>query len=192
MRQSDVDQAKEIYKPSVSIEYRAVQQSTTVGTSKIGGSSLATSDTFARLQLPAAVGCFVVRTELPDGAKVRDSKNCQVLANLCVLQLYSQSSTAGSQCRLLRHLVDGEGTPYRTNSFYADGGYKAGLPWLFYLNGGSPKKASTVLHPKPSRVKFHASFTTTNRKYGIMSRLQFKLASYDIDGNFLGFSELAE
>jgi|TARA_B110000285_G_C15017949_1_gene560029 hypothetical protein len=89
-------------------------------------------------------------------------------------------------------LVDGESTPYRTNTFYADGGYKAGLPWLFYLNGGSSKKASTVLQPKPTRVKFHASFTTTNRKYGILSRLQFKLASYDIDGNFLGFSDLAE
>lgn len=141
------------------------------GESKIGGYSLATSDTFARLQLPAAVGCFMVTSQLPDGAKVRDIKSCEVLANLCVLQLYSQSSTAGSQCKLLKYLVDGESTTFRTNTFYDDGGYKAGLPWLFYLNGGSAKKASTVLHPKPSRVKFHASFTTTNRKYGILSRL---------------------
>jgi len=41
-------------------------------------------------------------------------------------------------------------------------------------------------------VKFHASFTTTNRKYGILNRLQFKLASWDIDGNFLGFADLAD
>lgn len=88
--------------------------------------------------------------------------------------------------------MDTESTSFRTNKFYSDGGYKAGLPWLFYLNGGSPKKAVSVLQPKPTRVKFHASFSTTNRKYGILSRLEFKLASYDIDGNFLGFADLAE
>ena len=85
LRKQDVDVTTVEYQPSASIEYRAVQQSTTLGESKIGGFSLATSDTFARLQLPAAVGCFMVTAGLPDGAKVRDTKHCEVLANLCVL-----------------------------------------------------------------------------------------------------------
>jgi hypothetical protein len=85
LRKADVDVTAEQYQASVSIEYRAVQQSTTVGETKISGYSLATSDTFVRLQLSAAVGCFMVTSKLPDGAKVRDAKSCEVLANLCVL-----------------------------------------------------------------------------------------------------------
>ena len=85
VRKLDVDETTQQYRPSVSIEYRAVQGSRVAGESTIGGQVVATSDTFARLQLSAAVGCFMVTAKLPDGAKVRDTKSCEVLANLCVL-----------------------------------------------------------------------------------------------------------
>ena len=89
VRKPEAEATDQFYQESSSIDYQAVQRSTTAGESKISGYSLATSDTFARLQLQAAVGCFTITRALEDGAPLRDIKSCQVLANLCVLQLYS-------------------------------------------------------------------------------------------------------
>ena len=43
---------------------------------------------------------------------------------------------------------------------------------------------------KPKKVKFRASFDYQNLSIGIVSRLRFVLAKYDLEGNFLGFEDL--
>ena len=43
---------------------------------------------------------------------------------------------------------------------------------------------------KPNRVQFRASFSYQNADIGIINRLRFKLAKYDLEGNFFGFEDL--
>ena len=43
---------------------------------------------------------------------------------------------------------------------------------------------------KPEKVKFRASFDYQNLSIGIVSRLRFVLAKYDLEGNFYGFEDL--
>ena len=68
--------------------------------------------------LGAAMGCKVYK----------NPKDCQCLANLCVLVLYSDNSAV---CQLFRELTQADGTTL-ANAFYPDTGYKTGLPWLYY------------------------------------------------------------
>jgi len=55
---------------------------------------------------------------------------------------------------------------------------------LYY---GQP--ADQVIY-KDKRVKFRASFTYQNLDIGVVSKLSFKIAEYDLDGTFLGFKYL--
>ena len=59
------------------------------------------------------------------------------------------------------------------------------MPWIFYQGGN----AKTILE-KPEKVKFRASFDYQNLNIGIVSRLRFVLAKYDLEGNFYGFEDL--
>ena len=76
-------------------------------------------------------------------------KKCQLLANLCVLQLYNEDATV---CRLYKDAVsklNGSVQPY-----YEDAGFKNGpMPWLFYES----TNARSVIE-KPEKVKFRTSF----------------------------------
>ena len=58
------------------------------------------------------------------------------------------------------------------------------MPWLYY-----ERNALQVIQ-KSGVVKFRASFGYENLGLGIVSKLRFKVASYDIEGNFLGFDDL--
>jgi len=67
--------------------------------------------------LSAALGC----------KEFKDPQSCQLLANLCVLNLYSDIATP---CKLLSELTAKESS--FANEFYLDEGYKKNLPWLYY------------------------------------------------------------
>lgn len=68
----------------------------------------------------AAVGC----------SQYQDPKSCQVLANLCVLQLYGPKTTIcsfyQSQVALLQT------SSQVVNSFYEDKNWVDPYPWLYY------------------------------------------------------------
>lgn len=68
----------------------------------------------------AAVGC----------SQYQDPKQCQVLANLCVLQLYGAKTTIcsfyQSQVALLQT------SSQVVNSFYEDKNWVDPYPWLYY------------------------------------------------------------
>ncbi len=79
---------------------------------------------------------------------------CQVLANLCVLQFYSEKETV---CSFYRSLAFDNST-VQANSKYVDKGWVEGLPWLYYLD-----KPTEILR-KSNRVDITMSFyqpTTT-------------------------------
>lgn len=77
--------------------------------------------------------------------------------------------------------------------YYSDKGYKvntenskvtSAMPWIFYERSG------LEVIEEPRRVKFRASFSYQNLNIGIVSKLRFVLAKYDLEGNFYGFEEL--
>lgn len=72
------------------------------------------------------------------------------------------------------------------NPFYKDNGWKAGLPWLYYQ-----RSAAEVLS-EPKRVKFRVSFGYENEKIGILNKMTYQLAKFDLEGNFLGFEVLSD
>ena len=44
----------------------------------------------------------------------------------------------------------------------------------------------------PKRVKFRTSFGYENKDIGIVNKLEFMMAMYDLEGNFYGFQELSD
>ena len=98
------------------------------------------SGTIQYYYLDAAVGC----TEFGDVQK------CQLLANLCVMQMYA----SGVICDLYRDTVQQSTAELADPDYYADKGFKKGvMPWLFY-----EENALQVIQ-KPNRVQFRASFS---------------------------------
>ena len=74
-------------------------------------------------------------------------------------------------------------------SFYGDLGFKQGLPWLYY-DKSRPNSQIIGEGEYDIRVKFRASFGYENEEIGIFRKMKFKLAKYDIEGNFHGFEDL--
>jgi len=60
-----------------------------------------------------------------------------------------------------------------------------GYPWLYYERG-----YDKLITASPPRLKFRASFSYEDVKFGILKTLRFKLASFDLNGEFLGFQDL--
>ena len=71
-----------------------------------------------------------------------------------------------------------------------DYGYKEGLPWLFYMN--APQEFDHNILKRSDRVSFKASFDYVGNIERAQNKLKFKLAAYDIEGNYLGMSDLKD
>ena len=148
------------------MEYNNVQQ---VG--RDGSSTEAfTSDVFKHYYFQSAVGC----------RENNDQRMCQVLANLCVLQLYNERTIA---CKLFRDLQK-EGRISAQGRFYQDDDWKAGLPWLYYDQ--TPQAVFKDATPPDLTVSFEDSGNDITRT----NKLKFWLARYNMEGEFLALQEL--
>ena len=87
-------------------------------------------------------------------------------------------------CDLYRRTVEALPNNLAYPDYYIDNGFKMRMPWLYY-----EENAMAVIE-KERRVKFRASFSYENLDIGIVSRLRFVLARYDLEGNFHGFEDL--
>jgi len=96
-----------------------------------------------------------------------------------------------SACRLVQEIIKTKTQQQLTNSFYDNDGNKQGMPWIYYMTNTYPTPGSNVLH-ESGRVKFRASFSYVNKDYGILKQLKFKIATYDMLGNFYGFEDLSQ
>jgi hypothetical protein len=67
------------------------------------------------------------------------------------------------------------------NTFYADPGWKVGLPWLYY-----ERNAQNILED-PSKVNMKVSLGNGTGQTHI---LQYKLAKFNLQGDFLGWENL--
>lgn len=110
-----------------------------------------------------------------------------MLGNLCVLTNYDQQGS--DYCQELINLM-GKRSKVRA-SFYDNDGYKQGLPWIFYFSGSASQDPDEILK-KSEKVLFRASFVENSPREGILNRLAFKLASYNLEGDFLGFQDLSD
>jgi hypothetical protein len=124
------------------------------------------SDVFEQFYVDAAVGC-----------KYENSPQaCQTLANLCVLQLYNEQTTA---CQLFKTIVRDEETQSDLRTQFNDANLKESLPWLYYAQ--SPK--DVLMDPIDVTVSFSDSDD-------VSQYLNYYIARYTIAGEFLGFQEL--
>lgn len=78
------------------------------------------SNTLEHLGLKAIIGC----------SQYQNTKDCQMLANLCVLSNYDQTQDF---CREFIRLMQ-DRRKVRTD-FYDNDGWKEDLPWLYYWKG---------------------------------------------------------
>jgi meckelin len=109
---------------------------------------------------------------------------CQTLANLCVLQLYDQSTTA---CNIFQQLMSQKTNLATFSQNYGVSSWKEGLPWLYYS-----EKALDIVK-KSGRLDLTVSYyqpseSTPDRT----SRLTFYLGRYALNGTFIGFEVLRD
>lgn len=132
------------------------------------------SDVFAYYFAQAALGC----------KKHQQPEQCQTLANLCVLALYDHEHPI---CAYLRdNIAEGE----YLNEF------SLSVPWIEF-SGEDIGSTATILgqvindagYDIEARMEVQGAQTDPEASY---THLDFMLAQYDINGTFLGYTELAE
>jgi hypothetical protein len=123
---------------------------------------------FAYYFAQAAIGCQ--KNQVPE--------HCQTLANLCVLTLYNQ---ANAVCDFLKTQVAG--------GAYTDE-FSDTVPWIEFTAENGVNIISSMINDAGYEVT--AQMELQNSDSTVDTHLNFQLAMYDINGTFLGFSELAE
>jgi len=151
---------------AIAVTFSALQTSTSgAATGTLSGRS---SRTLQHYYTAAAVRCVT-------WAAGDNNAGCQALANLCVLQLYAAGSTV---CTLFSALMAA-----RRSSIAGFVGWATSLPFLYYASDSSAVATDAAL----TRVM---SFDAA-KEPGTSDRLQFFLASYALNGTFLGLERLA-
>ena len=110
------------------------------------------------------------------------------MANLCVLSLYDEQSAA---CEFFNKIVKSD--EYKDQVANQDYGsnWKSKLPWLLYKEQTPTDLLKKPLESFNLKVGFYdESGSSSTTKFPRSKYLNFKLASYTLDGQFLGFSEL--
>lgn len=134
--------------------------------SGVGQKNVTASATFEYYYMKAAYDCYMFY----------DIVACQQLANLCVLQLYNQKSTV---CRLYREITQ-NGVQSKEISDY---GAKENMAWIYYEN-------STESYLKKDRLEMLITFDPDDSEK--VNVLTFQLASFYLNGTFIGFSNLTD
>eukprot|EP00003_Mantamonas_plastica_P003858 TRINITY_DN13032_c0_g2_i5.p1 TRINITY_DN13032_c0_g2~~TRINITY_DN13032_c0_g2_i5.p1 ORF type:complete len:838 (-),score=230.14 TRINITY_DN13032_c0_g2_i5:794-3010(-) len=123
------------------------------------------SATVSQLFLRVATECQSERT----------LTSCQALANLCVLNLYLKTS---SPCALYTKLAGERRSVVNDQQSWPDT-----LPWLYYGSEGPGSLTSTD-------VSMQVSFSLIDETRGLTAQLTFVLATYSLNGTFLGMNNL--
>lgn len=99
---------------------------------------------------------------------------CQQLANLCALQLYTDSLGSQTACTLYKQIV-----AFNTTNRHGFPGWPLALPWLFYDAESSPDTATDI--------QLTGSFDhATPRSTNDVSQLEFVVHAHFLNGSFAG------
>jgi meckelin len=126
--------------------------------------TLTVSSTFQYFYLDSAYNCKTIK----------DPVSCQILANLCVLELYSFKSDI---CKLYRQI-----TASRPNTTIDDG-WREGMAWIYY-----ERNAEAILNEK--RVNMQVTFDSSDTSR--VNLLSFYLAQFSLNGTFIGYQNLTD
>ena len=129
------------------------------------------SDVFKHYYFQSAVGC----------REYNDQRMCQILANLCVLNLYNERTIA---CKLFKDLQKERTEASDQVTFYKDDGWKEGIPWLYYTQ--TPQQVFKDATPPELTVYFDDPGNDLTRT----NKLKFWLARYNMDGEFMAMQQL--
>lgn len=132
------------------------------------GITVSNSQVFGHYFLQAASYCTFF-----GGAN--DVKNCQILANLCVLQLYDSSSTV---CSIFNNIISSVRSVDLQQNVYNITQWGLGMPWLTY----------STLYKGNTICKYPDLYTDTvslNRDH-----LAYVVAIYAMNGTFIGYEPL--
>jgi len=105
-----------------------------------------------------------------------DTKECNHLANMCVLALYNLDSLV---CQLFQDIVDSK----TEVSAYDITGWSNGLPWLYYNGPASLFMDATLISTKYS-FDAQSIYSEYTNEFGLTA------ATYSLNGTFLGLSDL--
>ena len=143
-----------------------------------GGTRSVDSLIFDQQLMPSAVECLRA-VQAPD-ALPRSEPNllagnvaCQAIGNLCVMAMYDEDSAA---CQLYRELQENAETAVNSDE------WKARLPGLYYEQGSAMYTQNDV----DLTVSLDGDATS------IGSVLKYMIASYSLNGTYLGLSELSD
>ncbi|KAL1495402.1 hypothetical protein AB1Y20_016770 [Prymnesium parvum] len=143
----------------------------------VGGGTfeVSSSKIFQQLLLPAAVDCYRAVSASPLLPRAQPllagNEACQAVGNLCVLQLYDETTEA---CRLYRALQDFS----TTVPSHQENEWRLRMPGLYYAEGPA---AYTIENINYLEVALPPSAG---------SELQYMLAAYSLNGTYLGLSVL--
>ena len=149
---------------SVSTPFVSIESAASVVTYSSGS---VTSATFLHYFSIAATRC-----KYYGGAQ--DIPYCQILANLCVLQVYDSSSTV---CSLFLSFITLRGYTSAAKSYASKSGWGTGLPWLYYSTTDS---ASACLD---TNIKMKMSLKSTVLKYYV--------SVFTMNGTWLGYNNIS-
>lgn len=134
----------------------------------VGSHTLSPSYTFRYFYQKAALDCYTYQV----------IKGCQIIANLCVLQLYNEDSEV---CRVYKEKLAENNE--LANQLVPDQGWKKDMAWIYY-----ERNAKTIIEAGSvtMKVTFDPSDSTKT------NLMEFKLAEFHIDGSLIGFKELTD
>eukprot|EP00804_Cyclotella_cryptica_P009607 CCRYP_006304-RC/>CCRYP_006304-RC protein AED:0.04 eAED:0.04 QI:1898/0.4/0.66/1/0.6/0.66/6/31/1047 len=157
--------------PSVASGYsKAVfNQGAKNGASADGDGRIFTLDsiTFSHYYLRAASQCEFFQWVPGDRLQ-----SCQVLGNLCVLNMYDEDSAACKQFLAL--------SQSRSITYHSQEEWKHTLPWLYYAD-----EAHDVINDRGLKMKMAFSVEDNSS-----TDVSFKLAKYKLDGSFVGMEDV--
>jgi len=105
-----------------------------------------------------------------------DTKECNHLANMCVLALYNPDSLV---CQLFQDIVDSKNEV----PAYDISGWSTGLPWLYYDGPASLYTDSKLISTKYAFDE-HSIYSEFTNKF------ELTVATYTLNGTFLGLFDL--
>ena len=125
------------------------------------------SMTFSHLYMRVASEC-----EYYDGSS-KSLESCQALANLCVLQMLNEETSACQQLETI--------SQRRVNTYHGVDDWTQTLPWLYYRD-----EAQLVTNDRSlnMQISFQPELNRVNQ-------LTIKLAKYTLNGTFLGLDDLS-
>lgn len=132
------------------------------------------SITQSHYYLKAASLCEYADGRMSEYMDTNTAKNCQILGNLCVLNLYDEDSIPCRQFQLVRNQRS------LGFSYHDEENWKQSMPWLYYN-----ADVEDIIRDRSISMK-----VSLREKIGSVHGMKMKVAKYTINGIFVGMEDV--